>query len=136
MPPLGRPLTHLINTVKNLSDRGIGLRGLTGEGAQIGTTTASGRMIFGIFTTPAEFERDLIRERNMAGLAAARARVRKRGRKFALTKALVRLAQTAMTQRETSVSDLCKELGIERALSVVMLVPRASSEAMVSASSA
>lgn len=64
--------------------------------------------------TLAEFERDLIRERTMAGLAAARARGRKGGRKFALTKAQVRLAQAAMAQRDTSVSDLCKELGIER----------------------
>ena len=71
-------------------------------------------MVFGIFATLAEFERDLIRERTMAGLAAARARGRKGGRKFALTKAQVRLAQAAMAQRDTSVSDLCKELGIER----------------------
>ncbi|WP_292925748.1 helix-turn-helix domain-containing protein, partial [Novosphingobium sp. 63-713] len=48
------------------------------------------------------------------GLAAARARGRKGGRKFALSKAQVRLAQAAMAQRDTSVSDLCKELGIER----------------------
>src|SRR3546814_7952030 len=61
-----------------------------------------------------EFERDMIRERTMAGLAAARARGRKGGRKFALSKAQVRLAQAAMAQRDTSVSDLCKELGIER----------------------
>jgi DNA invertase Pin-like site-specific DNA recombinase len=111
---LGRTLTHLVNTVKDLSDRGIGLRVITGEGAQIDTTTASGRMVFGIFATLAEFERDLIRERTMAGLAAARARGRKGGRKFALTKAQVRLAQAAMAKRDTSVSDLCKELGIER----------------------
>ncbi|HGC5539678.1 TPA: recombinase family protein, partial [Klebsiella pneumoniae] len=91
-----------------------GLRVLTGKGAQIDTTTASGRMVFGIFATLAEFERDLIRERTMAGLASARARGRKGGRKFALTKAQVRLAQAAMAQRDTSVSDLCKELGIER----------------------
>ncbi len=71
-------------------------------------------MVFGIFATLAEFERDLIRERTMAGLASARARGRKGGRKFALTKAQVRLAQAAMAQRDTSVSDLCKELGIER----------------------
>ncbi len=99
---------------KDLSERDIGLRVLTGKGAQIDTTTASGRMVFGIFATLAEFERDLIRERTMAGLAAARARGRKGGRKFALTKAQVRLAQAAMAQRDTSVSDLCKELGIER----------------------
>src|SRR5690606_24287740 len=111
---LGQSLVHLINTVKDLSDREVGLRVLTGKGAEIDTTTASGRMVFGIFATLAEFERDLIRERTMAGLAAARARGRKGGRKFALTKAQVRLAQAAMAQRDTSVSELCKELGIER----------------------
>ena len=46
---LGRTLTHLVSTVQNLSDRGIGLRVLTGKGAQIDTTTPSGRMVFGIF---------------------------------------------------------------------------------------
>jgi DNA invertase Pin-like site-specific DNA recombinase len=76
---LGRSLTHLVNTMKNLSDRTIGLRVLTGKGAEIDTTTASGRMVFGIFATLAEFERDLIRERTLAGLAAARARGRKGG---------------------------------------------------------
>ena len=74
---LGRSLAHLVNTVKGLSDQKIGLRVLTGKGAEIDTTTASGRMVFGIFATLAEFERDLIRERTMAGLAAARARGRK-----------------------------------------------------------
>ncbi|QGM99957.1 recombinase family protein [Methylocystis parvus] len=111
---LGRSLAHLVNIVKELSGRGVGLRVLTGKGAQIDTTTSSGRMIFGIFATLAEFERDLIRERTVAGLAAARARGRKGGRKFALTKAQVRLAQAAMAQRDTSVSALCAELGIER----------------------
>lgn len=111
---LGRTLTHLVNTVKNLSDRNVGLQVLTGNGAEIDTTTASGRMIFGVFATLAEFERDLIRERTIAGLAAARARGRKGGRKFALTKAQVRLAQAAMAQRDTSVATLCKELGVER----------------------
>ncbi|OPH84359.1 DNA invertase [Nitrobacter vulgaris] len=96
-----------------MSERKIGLRVLTGKGAKIDTTTASGRMVFGIFATLAEFERDLIRERTMAGLAAARARGRKGGREFALTKAQVSLAQAAMAQRDTSVSKLCKELGIE-----------------------
>ncbi|WP_244541437.1 recombinase family protein [Rhizobium tibeticum] len=99
---LGRTLAHLVSTVKDLSDRDIGLRVLTGKGAQIDTTTASGRMVFGIFATLAEFERNLIRERTMAGLAAAKARGRKGGRKFALTKAQVRLAQAAMAPRDTS----------------------------------
>ena len=85
---------------------------LAGQGAQIDTTTASGRLVFGIFASLAEFERELIRERTLAGLAAARARGRKGGRKFALTKAQVRLAQAAMERRDTSVADLAAELGI------------------------
>lgn len=110
---LGRDLKHLVNTVQDLSDRGIGLRVLTGQGAQIDTTTPTGKLIFGIFASLAEFERELIRERTMAGLAAARARGRKGGRKFALTKAQVRLAQAAMANRDTSVTDLAAELGIK-----------------------
>ena len=110
---LGRTLAHLVTTVRDLSERGIGLRVLTGQGAEIDTTTPAGRMIFGIFATLAEFERDLIRERTLAGLAAARARGRKGGRKFALTKAQVRLAQAAMAKRDTSVAELAAELGIK-----------------------
>ena len=69
--------------------------------------------MFGIFAALAEFERELIRERTLAGLKAARARGRKGGRKFALSKAqVVRLAQAAMAHRDTSVSELCRELGI------------------------
>ena len=110
---LGRSLHHLVKTVTTLSDRGIGLKVLTGQGAQIDTTTAAGRLSFGIFAALAEFESELIRERTMAGLQAARARGRKGGRKFALSKAQVRMAQTAMANRDTSVVDLCKELGVK-----------------------
>ena len=110
---LGRSLHHLVNTVNDLSERGIGLKVLTGTGAQIDTTTSAGRLSFGIFAALADFESDLIRERTMAGLAAARARGRKGGRKFALSKAQVRLAQAAMANRDTSVADLCKELGVK-----------------------
>ena len=110
---LGRSLHHLVNTVNNLSERGVGLKVLTGTGAQIDTTTPSGRLSFGIFAALADFESDLIRERTMAGLAAARARGRKGGRKFALSKTQVRMAQAAMANRDTSVSELCKELGIK-----------------------
>ena len=60
---LGRNLAHLINTVQVLSARGVGLRVLAGQGAQIDTTTAAGRLVFGIFAALAEFERELIRER-------------------------------------------------------------------------
>ena len=111
---LGRNLKHLVNTVQDLADRGIGMKVLTGEGASIDTTTASGKLVFGIFAALAEFERELIRERTIAGLAAARARGRQGGRKFQLSKPQVRLAQTAMKNRDTSVGELCEELGVTR----------------------
>ncbi|WP_208354632.1 recombinase family protein [Pseudaestuariivita rosea] len=110
---MGRSLNHLVKTTTLLSERGVGLKVLTGQGAQIDTTTAAGRLSFGIFAALAEFESELIRERTMAGLAAARARGRKGGRKFALSKAQVRMAQAAMANRDTSVSELCKELGVK-----------------------
>ena len=112
---LGRDLRHLVNTVQELSDRGVGFKVLTGKGANIDTTTSGGKLIFGIFAALAEFERELMCERTRAGLEAARARGRQGGRNFALTKAQVRLAQAAMGKKETVVSELCAELGITRA---------------------
>ncbi|MCZ2405007.1 recombinase family protein [Paenarthrobacter sp. Z7-10] len=111
---LGRDLRHLVNTVHDLTERGIGLKVLTGEGAAIDTTTASGKLVFGIFAALAEFERALISERTVAGLTAARARGRKGGRPYKMTPAKVRLALAAMGQPETKVSALCTELGITR----------------------
>lgn len=110
---LGRSLHHLVKIVTILSEGGIGLKVISGQGAQIDTTTAAGRLSFGIFAALAEFESELIRERTMAGLQAARARGRKGGIKFSLTKAQVRLAQAAMANRDTSVAKLCDELGIK-----------------------
>ncbi len=111
---LGRDLRHLVNTVHDLTKRGVGLRVLAGQGANIDTTTANGRLIFGIFAALAEFERELIVERTKAGLASARARGRNGGRKPKMTPAKLRLAQAAMGQPETKVSDLCVELGVTR----------------------
>ena len=110
---LGRNLAHRVRTVQDLSARGVGLRVLLGQGAQIDTTTAAVRLVFGIFAALAEFELELIRERTLAGLKAARARGRQGGRKFALSNVQVRLAQAAMAQRGTSVSELCTQLGIK-----------------------
>ena len=109
---LGR---HLVNLVQDLNDRDIGIRVLAGQGASIDTTTASGKFVFALFAALAEFERELIRERTLAGLASARARGRKGGRPHALSKAQVRLAQAAMAQRDTKVSKLCLELGVTKA---------------------
>ena len=111
---LGRDLRHLVNTVHELTSRGIGFKVLTGHGASIDTTTANGKLVFGIFAALAEFERSLIVERTRAGLAAARARGRCGGRPAKMTPAKLRLAMAAMGQPETCVSALCAELGITR----------------------
>ncbi|MEM7422623.1 MAG: recombinase family protein [Pseudomonadota bacterium] len=109
---LGRDLRHLIATVDALRDRGVGLRVLAGAGAEIDTTTANGRLVFGIFASLAEFERELIAERTRAGLAAARARGRKGGRPRKMDVTMLRMAMQAMADRETNASDLAKRLGI------------------------
>src|SRR5690625_4019905 len=111
---LGRDLRHLVNVVHDLTDRGVGLKVLTGQGAAIDTTTASGKLVFGIFAALAEFERELISERTKAGLAAARARGRKGGRPYKMTPAKSRVAVDCMWQRGTSIGELCKELGVTR----------------------
>ena len=111
---LGRNLRHLVNTVHELSSKGIGFRVLTGQGAQIDTTTSQGKLVFGIFAALAEFERDLISERTKAGLASARARGRKGGASYKMTQAKLRLATASMGKPEIKVSDLCRELGVSR----------------------
>lgn len=79
---LGRSMTHLLQTVAELEGRGVGFRSLT---ENIDTTTPTGRLVFHIFGALGQFERDLIRERTNAGLAAAAARGRKGGRPIAVT---------------------------------------------------
>ncbi|WP_024366861.1 recombinase family protein [Arthrobacter sp. TB 26] len=111
---LGRDLRHLVNIVHDLTERGIGLKVLTGQGAAIDTTTASGKLVFGIFAALAEFERELISERTLAGLASARARGRNGGRPYKMTPAKLRLAMASMGKPGTKVGDLCIELGITR----------------------
>ena len=109
---LGRDLKHLVNTVDELRDRGVGLRVLAGAGAEIDTSTANGRLVFGIFAALAEFERELIVERTRAGLAAARARGRLGGRPRKMDVAMLRMAMRAMAERDTKAQDLARRLGI------------------------
>lgn len=111
---LGRDLRHLVNLVHDLTGRGVGLKVLTGQGAAIDTTTAAGKLVFGIFAALSKFERELISERTRAGLASARARGRKGGAPFKMTPAKLRLAMAAMGKPETKISTLCGELGITR----------------------
>lgn len=111
---LGRDLRHLVNLVHELTGRGIGLRVLAGQGMNLDSTTANGRLMFGQFAALAEFERERIVERTKAGLASARARGRNGGRPFKMTAAKLRLAQASMGQPETKVGALRAELGITR----------------------
>lgn len=95
---LGRSMAHLVNTVQELAGRGVGLKVLTGQGAAIDTTTAPGKLVFGIFAALAEFERDLIRERTKSGLSAAAARGRRGGRKPVVTTESLQKARSLMAQ--------------------------------------
>lgn len=109
---LGRDLKHLVGLVDTLREAGAGLRVLAGAGAEIDTTTANGRLVFGIFASLAEFERELIAERTRAGLAAARARGRNGGRPRKMDREMLRMAMAAMADRGTQAKDLARRLGI------------------------
>jgi DNA invertase Pin-like site-specific DNA recombinase len=109
---LGRNLKHLIETVEGLEKRGVNFKVL--QGNAIDTSTPTGKPNFRLFAMLAEFERETIKERTMAGLASARARGRIGGRKPKMTAAKLRLAQAGMQNRDTNVGDLCKELGVTR----------------------
>ena len=111
---LGRSLKNLVEIVEDLNKREIGLRVLTGKGASLDTTTATGRLIFGIFAALAEYEHELISERTRAGLASARARGVKGGRRPKMTPEKVRVALAALKDPETNAAALCRELKISR----------------------
>jgi len=109
---LGRDLKHLVNTIDELNQRHVGFKVLSGAGAQIDTTTANGRLVFGIFAALSEFEAELISERTRAGLAAARARGRRGGRPPKMTKEVIKMAMAALSDRQASPSEVAKRLGI------------------------
>ncbi|MGE5763311.1 MAG: recombinase family protein [Mycobacterium leprae] len=109
---LGRNLKHLIETVAALEQRRIGFRSLQ---EQIDTTTSGGKLIFHVFGALAEFERDLIRERTHAGLAAARARGRKGGHPRALDERKAAIAQALYDDKRHTIADICRTLRVSRA---------------------
>lgn len=109
---LGRDLKHLVETAESLRVRGIGLKVLSGAGAQIDTTTPNGRLAFGIFAAFAEFERDLIAERTQAGLAAARARGRMGGRPRKMDRAKLAMAMAAMNDPKANAAEVARTLGV------------------------
>jgi len=109
---LGRSLSHLIELIQTLEGRGVGFKSLT---EQI-DTTSGGKLIFHIFGALAEFERNLIRERTMAGLQAARARGRKGGRpRKPNTDTKIVMAKQLHADQNNSIAEICKTLGVSRA---------------------
>jgi len=108
---LGRSIRHLIDQLSELQDRGIEFRSLH---ENIDTSSPGGRLVFHIFASLAEFERDLIRERTNAGLAAARARGRTGGRPPRLTPDQVTTAKKLYEQQDMTVAQIGEILGVSR----------------------
>lgn len=108
---LGRSLPHLVETVRDLHERGVGFQSLQ---ESIDTSTSGGKLIFHLFASLAEFERDLIRERTLAGLEAARARGRKGGRPPGVDEKKRQAAISLAKDKSRSVKEICEILGIAR----------------------
>lgn len=108
---MGRSLQHLINTITDLSSRGIGFKTIT---ESIDTTTPSGRLVMHIFAALAEFERSLIQQRTRAGLEAARRRGRIGGRPSKLSENQSRIAEQLFSERNISVEEIAQSLGVSR----------------------
>ncbi|PIX18279.1 MAG: resolvase [Deltaproteobacteria bacterium CG_4_8_14_3_um_filter_51_11] len=111
---LGRNLKHLVELTNELLERRVDLISLNDP---IDTTTPQGRLVFNLFASLAEFERDLIRERTRAGLQAARARGRKGGRPFGLppkAKATAIAVETLYNEGKMSIQAICDQLGISK----------------------
>jgi len=110
---LGRSVRHLIDVVEDLRQRGVGFKSIC-DGA-IDTTTASGELIFHIFTALAQFERRLIQERTRAGLTAARARGRLGGRPaIAANDPRIKTAKSLHADKNMPIADICQTLKISR----------------------
>ena len=108
---LGRSLPDLVQIVAELESAGVGFESLT---ERIETSSAAGKLVFHVFAALAEFERNVIRERTHAGLAAARARGRKGGRKKRLDPAKQELALRLYHERKHTVAEICRMMGIGR----------------------
>ncbi|WP_247351275.1 recombinase family protein [Ralstonia pseudosolanacearum] len=108
---LGRSLPDLVQIVAELEQKGVSFESLT---EKIGTGSAAGKLVFHVFAALAEFERNLIRERTVAGLAAARARGRKGGRKPALTPQQVHEVKVLLCDPNIPVTSIASRYGVSR----------------------
>ena len=108
---LGRSLKDLVEIVNGLEEREIGFKSLT---ESIDTTSAGGRLVFHLFGALAEFERNLISDRTKAGLAAARARGRKGGRKPKMTAADINKAAAMLKDPSITKTEVAKHFGVSR----------------------
>ena len=111
---LGRSLRHLVDLINMLMEKEVGLKSLQDP---IDTTNAQGRLVFNIFASLAEFERDLIIERTQAGLAAARARGRRGGRPKGISEAAEKkaiAAEALYNKGDLSVNEIASNLGISK----------------------
>ena len=111
---LGRSLTHLIDVVNQLESRGAGLVSLNDP---IDTTTAQGRLVFRIFASLAEFERELIRERTIAGQTSARRRGQHLGRRKGLSKQAEdksRIVESLYKEKKLSVNQIAVQMSISK----------------------
>ena len=109
---LGRSLKHLIEVVNLLHERNISFKSLQ---ENIDTSSSGGKLIFHVFGALAEFERDLIRERTMAGITAARERGKVGGRPRIMDEKKIAMAKTLMKDNSNSAKDVCRTLGISKA---------------------
>ena len=108
----GRSLKDLIAKVETLKDRGVQFKSLK---ENLDTTSSAGRLQFHIFGALAEFERDLNRERTMAGLRAARARGRTGGRPRALSEEDLPELQALMRDPDVPVRRICERFEVSKA---------------------
>lgn len=110
---LGRSMSHLVKLIEELRQDGISFKSIC-DGV-IDTTTASGELVFNIFSSLAQFERRLIQERTCAGLSAARARGRLGGRKAILSNdPRVKTAKRMHEDKSLKIEEICKTLRISR----------------------
>ena len=107
----GRSLKDLVLKVESLKERGVHFKSLT---ENIDTVSPTGKLQFHFFSALAEFERDIIRERTMAGLRSARARGRVGGRPKAMTDEKLKMVQTLMKSKEHTITEICKMVDVSR----------------------